>query len=137
MSAPNTGGTEADAAGEQHRASLRLAQYRFGHGPRGLEGQVGAVVVIRDLRPNRGGVKQFPVVGIGMDQVALNTAFQRSGEKQAEYNGHVAGNHVQPRQPENSKRAIDHCQYDGNEGQHGNLAAVGDPAFDQHRGKGG
>ena len=52
---------------------------------------------IGDLRADRGCVEQLTVVGVGLDQAALDAAFQRGGNQQTEHNGHVSCNESQPR----------------------------------------
>ena len=90
---------------------------------------------IGDLCSDRGGVKQFHIVGVCLNQPTLNAAFQRGGKKQTEHNGHIPCNHLQQRHTCNIKRTVNYGQYNGDERHRQNLAAVWNTAFDQHGNK--
>ena len=95
---------------ECRRAGLRLPHFLHRDLRRVFGSILDSIILVHDLRCQSGLPEQFPVAGVGLDQAALDTKFQRGSDQQAENHGCIGGKRFLQRQLDDVEYAINHCQ---------------------------
>ena len=96
-------------------------------------------VPVRDEGADGGGVEQLLIVGVGLDEAALDAAFKNGGENQAHGHREVARQQPYPVDAFDVRPAVHEHQHEGHHRQPQIAAALEDAAFgeDQHQRRGG